>query len=643
MRRTQARLRVGPSEGRMLLVLAAAMAAALAGARPALAIRAKAAAPEAVRVEDPSAWFEAAYSESAVTRDGRRLFSTLRGRGRVQSLGASTEDEARPFGGVEQVSSATAFARDGFVVRGVRRGELSWYIVDGKDPRRVDLPQDALPRWDSTGMRVAFVRRGEGASVLHVRGAGTDLERRLGGPARGLTWSDDGRLIFVAVQGTDGATSLVAYTVEGERRTIAEGLDATPFFSSIAYAASPPRVIMALASGARPVAAARHEPLAPRDLDLYAIDVERGVVRLVIDDPGDDFSPTVGGGHLYWTRNEVVQQVVGVPIRGGPARRLADDAQLPRWDPAGSRLAFTVGPWRLADMALNLDAFVAGVEADGTLGPAEPLVAGYHEDFTPAWSPDGRWLAYHSHRSREPVHYYSADGSTDDVYLRRAASSVGVEVRLTDFGSEVGAADWSADSRQLGFVSHERGTAEAPAVPWVLTIDRESGRVLETRRLPLPEGAKSAESLAFAPAGEELAILAAGEDGRKGVWLQESPGGGARRIASFEATTFGGLDWMPSGEGIVFSALAGARMGLWAVDRNPAGWGAARLIASEPEADLLHPQVSPDGKTIAASRVHWRKSLLRLPLPEAAGRSSRAVPLPHRPASAAHVPFRAAR
>lgn len=148
--------------------------------------------------------------------------------------------------------------------------------------------------------------------------------------------------------------------------------------------------------------------------------------------------------------------------------------------------------WRLADWALNLDDAVVSVDerANRTSEPSV-IVSGYHEDFPPAWSPDGKWTAYHSHRSAKPVPDYSSPGSTDDIYLRRADDIQAPEIRLTDFGWETGPAYWSPDGKNLLFHSWQHGGKPEIEKLFVITLDTQSGSALKTDMLHLAQEIRS--------------------------------------------------------------------------------------------------------------------------------------------------------
>lgn len=163
---------------------------------------------------------------------------------------------------------------------------------------------------------------------------------------------------------------------------------------------------------------------------------------------------------------------------------------------------------------------------------------------------------------------YDAKDSTDDLYLRRASGGPNEEIRLTDFGWEDGVADWSPDGRRLVFDSWERGGPQGVSKPWIVTIDQSSGRPLRTERLALPDPIKNATWESWSPKGDEIAFEEhTGGNGRI-LWVIGTDGKRAVKIVEYTSSTYGGLDWMPDGKALVYGALAGERMQIFAVARS---------------------------------------------------------------------------
>jgi Tol biopolymer transport system component len=117
---------------------------------------------------------------------------------------------------------------------------------------------------------------------------------------------------------------------------------------------------------------------------------------------------------------------------------------------------------------------------------------------------------------------------------------------------------------------------------------------------------------AWSPVGEEIAVEEALTEDRHALWIVHTDRSSARRLVEYPMTTYGGLDWTPDGKTLVYSALADGRMQLFSI---PAAGGESRQLTKD-SANLLHPQVSPDGRFIAATRLIHRKEIWRVRLPQ---------------------------
>ena len=548
--------------------------------------------PEIVYTLTPPTWFEDGWSYFDVSPDGAWAIYGARFGTRLIDLGAGREDP-------------TSYASPG-ALRGAG-GPAALIAWGGQPPAEATAPEHAVTRLSPDGTRLAVFLPGQTALSA---GPPHALRRyEMDGIVTGVGWVTRGDLLYVLVLHPDGLSTLNRVNVEtGTVHPMRERLDAPPRFNALAVAPDSRSVYLALASDTVPASVDRHQPHADRDTDLYALDFANGRLRRVVEGPGDDFYPVIAGAFLYWTHNDFRDEVVVVPTASGEARVVASGAQIPYWSPDGTELAYTVGGWRIADWALNLDVVAVAVDdSAGATSPPRPLVTGYHEDFTPAWSPDGRWLAYHSHRAPFPVPGYASPGSTDDIYLRRVAAPMDTEVRLTDWGWEVGMADWSPDGHRLVFDSWDRDRARRVGVPWIVTLDTATGRLTDRRRLTLPPGMEGTMLASWSPNGDEIALVSRESADRQALWVTSADGRTSRKVTDFPNTTYGGLDWSPDGQTLVYAALAGGRLQLFRIARTG---GTATQLTREP-ADLLHPQVSPDGRWIAATRMVHQKVLRR--------------------------------
>ena len=570
---------------------------------------------ETIYAEEPSTWFEDAFTHAMVSPDGSKMLH-------VDSLGVSLVDlssgedlRAELLLDFDQVMAAT-FDGNGRIARFAnRRRDMGWFLESGENLRSTAIPLDAVPVWAPGNRDVVWIRPPGNRIVLGE--PPDDRWHNIGDRVLGLAWDPTGAAAYGLAMSENGSASVLRVRpLGGEVEIIREGLDASALPNGLAVAPDGQSLFISLATEDEPDADARHETRVNRDLDIYELEIKSGALRLISNIEGDDFWPWVAGDYLYWTHNEYDASVMLIPLGNPGAKPLFDvvgerdgrfATQLPRWNPSGELLAYTVGSWRLADWGLNLDTEVVAIGSDGDRGPPAALVTGYHADYTPSWSPDGRWLAYRSRRSPRPVPYYAGPDVTDDIFLRRADDPDADEIRLTDFGWEVGDPNWSTDGSRLLFDSWDR----VPGVskPWVATIDPEHGDLIDVVPLKLPDEISGSVSAVYSPVSDDVLFIERLNPETQRLWIMLAAGQ-VEKVIEFTSYTRGGAAWTPNGESIVYSALAGEKMQLFLVSRFG---GEPQQLTAEP-VNVLHAQVSPDGLWIAATRLSQKKEIRRLPL-----------------------------
>src|SRR5206468_7283730 len=169
--------------------------------------------------------------------------------------------------------------------------------------------------------------------------------------------------------------------------------------------------------------------VAPGDSEIYAMNADASGVTRLTTSPGEDADPawSPGGTKLAFTSDRAGNEDVYVMDPDGTGvRRLTDspgaDAD-PAWSPDGKRIAFT------SDRDGDQEVYVMNAdgtgEADLTNSPAITVSAApgartFGNDSAPAWSPDGRRIAFTSDRDLNiEIYAMNADG-TGQVDLTNA-------------------------------------------------------------------------------------------------------------------------------------------------------------------------------------------------------------------------------
>jgi Tol biopolymer transport system component/imidazolonepropionase-like amidohydrolase len=263
-----------------------------------------------------------------------------------------------------------------------------------------------------------------------------------------------------------------------------------------------------------------------------------------------------------------------VSITGLQTPTVAD----PFWTKDGKQIAFVA-----RDARRGRGGRIWIVDAAG--GEATPLTDESVHAIAPAFSPDGRRMAYFAPDSTGRIQVWVQEMSGASVAARAPiritdhADVTATRIRwLRDAGALVYSADATGGHRsEIGFtasLSFQRQQEMLPAARFP-----EPGR---------PEPARGFVGLAISPDGRQIGVLALGK-----LWI--APVAGHPRTVADVPMTAKSLAWSPDGNEIAWASGTADQEDLFATDLKT---GETRQVTALPGREI-HPSYSPDGRHLA--------------------------------------------
>lgn len=256
----------------------------------------------------------------------------------------------------------------------------------------------------------------------------------------------------------------------------------------------------------------------------------------------------------------------------------------PRLNPGGDWLVYTRRD-RLGDSPAL---FLQSLHGTGVI----PLAGGEHAE-RPAWSPDGREVAYvwrSADRRRCEIRATTIDGTGHQSITQCPPDSV---VFL----------DWNpVDADQIAWSAIVPGSAAGSRVR---LLRRKEGWAAEPFDYDVADTAVDLYPR-FSPDGRRIAFRGS-TNPTSDLYSVATSGGTIRRLTTLRSE-INGFDWLPDGSGLVFSSNHEGHSALYAVHLADGAVSALDIN------DASSPDVTSHGWTVAFQLENWRSALAEYPL-----------------------------
>lgn len=346
-----------------------------------------------------------------------------------------------------------------------------------------------------------------------------------------------------------------------------------------------------IAFGARDVYFA--SPHANGMVALWSADLRSKMAHRLSAFSRDAYAPSVGGNIVVFKTQTYRTFLADVPASGGATRQLTTfQSETPSYHPSQPLLAFTYGTWRRVlddgrypDIAQDIGVIdpTSTVPADA---PSSVIAKSESEDQAMTWSPNGKWIAFHSHREM-----------SDDVWLRPVdGSRPDKRVTFLGRGAEAGWPRWSPNGKFVLISSGKKGAAHSGL--YIIGIDQESGATTADLREIETSGFEGDITHAEWRGNNEIVAVAKVAPGQHAIISVPASGGAARVIHRYATEhDFSGVGISPDGKYLAFTAPAAD--GYYQIFTITTDGKATPLQLTSDPSNKTQPAFSSDGSRVA--------------------------------------------